>query len=149
MFISSCQHDHFLKTCGNQYRPRCQAFRNFCIWRRPAARSAPLPRRPPWQIPHFAPCVALRRPHKQLEEKELPPPSRPSAYKASRNAQFRTNTCALWSSAVGLRKNNASRAPFLDDRVDAFDHEDGDAAEEAKPNIARPSQMSLIKIKRC
>ena len=41
------------------------------------------------------------------------------------------------------------RAPFLDDRVDAFDHQDGDAAEEAKPNIARPSQMSLIKIKRC
>ena len=41
------------------------------------------------------------------------------------------------------------RAPFLDDRVDAFDHQDGDAAEEAKPNIAKPSQMSLIKIKRC
>jgi len=41
------------------------------------------------------------------------------------------------------------RAPFLDDRVDAFDRQDGDAAEEATPNIARPSQMSLIKIKRC
>ena len=46
----------------------------------------------------------------------------------------------LWAPAV---------TPFLDDRVDAFDHQDGDAAEEAKPNIARPSQMSLIKIKRC
>jgi hypothetical protein len=33
--------------------------------------------------------------------------------------------------------------------VDAFDRQDGDAAEEAKPNIARPSQMSLIKIKQC
>src|SRR5262245_5092734 len=32
------------------------------------------------------------------------------------------------------------RAPFLDDRVDAFDRQDGDAAEQAKPNIARPSQ---------
>src|SRR5262245_15691242 len=61
-----------------------------------------------WQIPPFAPCVALRRPHRQPRAEELPPPSRPSAYKASRNAQFRTNTCALSSSAVGLRKNNAS-----------------------------------------
>ena len=41
------------------------------------------------------------------------------------------------------------RAPFLDDRMDAFDHQDGDAAEEAKTYTARPSQMSLIKIKRC
>jgi hypothetical protein len=32
------------------------------------------------------------------------------------------------------------RAPFLDDRVDAFGHQDGDAAEETKPNIARPTQ---------
>jgi len=78
MFISSYQRDHFLKMCGNQYRPESQAFRNFCIWHRPAARSALPPRRPPWQIPPFAPCVALRLLHKQLGEKELPPPSRPS-----------------------------------------------------------------------
>ena len=40
------------------------------------------------------------------------------------------------------------RAPFLDDRVDAFDHQDGDAAEEAKIQYfeAKP-QMSLIKLK--
>src|SRR5262249_18516412 len=55
-----------------------------CIWHRPAARSALPPRRPPWQVPPFAPCVALRLLHKQLGEKELPPPSRPSTYKALR-----------------------------------------------------------------
>src|SRR5215471_12784690 len=84
MFISSYQRDHFLKMCGNQYRPQSQAFRNFCIWHRPAARSALPPRRSPWQIPPFVPCVALRLPHRQLGEKELPPPSRPSTYKALR-----------------------------------------------------------------
>ena len=70
LFISSYQRDHFLKMCGNQYRPQSQAFRNFCVWHRPAARSALPPRRPPWQIPPFAPCVALRLLHKQLGEKE-------------------------------------------------------------------------------
>jgi len=87
--------------CGNQYRPQSQAFRNFCTWHRPAARSALPPRRPPWQIPPFAPCVALRLPHRQLGEKELPPPSRPSTYKALPERATRTNRYAPSASARG------------------------------------------------
>src|SRR5262249_36030474 len=111
MFISSYQRDHFLKMCGNQYSPESQAFRNFCIWHRPAARSALPPRRPPWQIPPFAPCVALRLLHKQLGEKELPSPSRPSTYKGPPPPRRRTIPVVR---ASRLEINLATRSGTID-----------------------------------
>ena len=76
--ISSFLPDRFLKTCGSQYMPQSQAFRNFGIWRRPAARSALPLRRPPWRIPQFGPCFALYLAHRHPRAEKLPPPLCPS-----------------------------------------------------------------------
>ena len=63
--------------------------------------------------------------------------------------QQRGRKKTLGPSGARARLGSSAAAPLLDDRVDAFDHQDGDAAQEAKTYTARPSQMSLIKIKRC